>query len=127
MKKQVIVRQQKHTCYEERIYDTLTPNPISCFKLNGANVFAIKADNPNISPGENRIYTGVETMSNAFIMFDNYVPPESSPDNLNNSSTTISKKLINQGVDKYWTKSFPFEPRYSSVKREKYQSFNSDA
>ena len=114
----------KHACYEERIYDTLTPNPMACFKLNGASVFAIKAGNPNISPGESRVYSGVETMENAFIMFDNYVPPESSADNLNNSSTTISRKIINPGVDKFWTKSFPFEPRYSSVKREKQQNFN---
>lgn len=114
----------KHACYEERIYDTLTPNPMVCFKLNGASVFAIKAGNPNISPGESRVYSGVETMENAFIMFDNYVPPESSADNLNNSSTTISRKIINPGVDKFWTKSFPFEPRYSSVKREKQQNFN---
>jgi hypothetical protein len=30
-------------------------------------------------------------------------------------------------VDLHWTKSFPFEPRYSSVKRKKYQNFDVEA
>lgn len=115
------VKAAKHMCYEERIYDTLIPNPLVCFKLNGANVFAIKAVNPYISPGEDPIHTGVETLTNAFIMFDNYVPPENIPTNGIYRGITGS---INPGVDKHWTKSFPFEPRYSSIKREKQQSYN---
>ena len=111
----------KHTCYEERIYDTLTPNPMSCFKLNGASVFAMKSESPNVSPGEARIYTGIETMENAFIMFDNYVPPENIPTNGVYRGITGS---INLGVDRHWTRSFPFEPRYASVKREKQQKYN---
>jgi hypothetical protein len=114
-------RAAKHSCYEERIYDTLTPNAIKCFRLNGASVFAIKSGSPYVSPGEARIYTGVETMENAFIMFDNYVPPENIPANGVYRGITGS---INQGVDRYWTRSFPFEPRYSSVKREKQQNYN---
>jgi len=111
----------KHSCYEERIYDTLTPNVFDCFKTNGADVFAIRAASPYVSPGESRVYTGVETMNNAFIMFDNYVPTENIPANEIYRGITGS---INPGVDRYWTRSFPFEPRYSSVGREKQQNYN---
>ena len=111
----------KHACYEERIYDTLTPNPMACFKLNGASVFAMKSASPYGSPGEGRIYTGIETMENAFIMFDNYVPPENIPTDGIYRGITGS---INPGVDRHWTRSFPFEPRYASVKREKQQNYD---
>lgn len=114
-------RAAKFLCNEERIYDSLVPDPISCFKRNGADVFAIKGGSPYISPGEAIIYTGVETTRVAFIMFDNYVPSENIPANNIYRGITGS---INPGVDRHWTKSFPFEPRYSNVSRKKDQNYN---
>jgi len=106
-------RAAKHTCFDERIYDTLTPNPVSCFKRNGANLFAINSNGAQ-TPGLGLAYTAIDTNNNAFIMFDNYVPTQNS----------TSRKNFNPGVDRHWTKSFPFEPRYSGIKREKTQNFS---
>lgn len=125
-------RAAKHVCYEERIYDTLLPNPISCFKANGANVFALQAVNPysapaSITPPGAPVYSGVTLYDSAWIMFDNYVPPESalSLDVATGLTvSTTSRAMINPCVDVHWTKSFPFEPRYSSIKRDKKISFD---
>jgi len=119
-------RAAKHLCFEERIYDTLTPNPLSCFKANGANVFSLIGGaygSPGATPG----YAGVDIQKNAIIMFDNYIPPESALPmslHLGTSNSNTSQAMINPCVDVHWTKSFPFEPRYSSIKREKTQDFS---
>ena len=125
-------RAAKHVCYDERIYDTLVPNPISCFKANGANVFSLIGRNPYTNPGYsigagNSVYTGVNIISAAFIMFDNYVPPESALSLDVADGTTVattSRAMINPCVDVHWTKSFPFEPRYSSINRQRSITFD---
>ena len=100
------VRAAKHLCYEERIYDTLTPDPVQCFEKNGAYIFNIPPG-PS-SPGFTEGFSNVIN-SCAFMIFDFYMP------------STLPQRA---GVDLHWTKSFPFEPRYSSVERKKYQSFD---
>ncbi len=63
-------RAAKHLCYDERIYDTLVPNPVSCFKANGANVFTLRANNPYAGPASmtnGGVYTGVDLFESAFI------------------------------------------------------------
>jgi len=118
-------RAAKHLCFEERIYDTLTPNPLSCFKANGANVFSLIGGaygSPGATPG----YAGVDIQKNAIIMFDNYIPPEGAlpmSQHVGTLPTNTSKAMINPCVDVHWTKSFPFEPRYSAIKRELFQKF----
>jgi hypothetical protein len=118
-------RAAKFICQEERIYDTTLPNPLKCFNINGASVFATN-NNPYSTPGQRKDYTGVDTFGSAFIMFDTYVP-EDNIRFLPGGTETIWNGItgsINPGVDKHWTKTFPFEPRYSSIKREKYQNFS---
>lgn len=98
----------KHTCNDELIYDSLVPDPFTCFKINGANVFI-----SDEWPGESLAggyYNGIDIINNAFIMFD---APFHQPD-------------MNIGVDNHWTKSFPFEPRYDGVTRFKDLSFSPD-
>lgn len=107
-------RAAKHMCFGERIYDTLSPNPISCFKRNGANLFSPISDPLNAFPGMSGPYTGVDNVNPAFIMFDCYIPDE------NNNQ----RKNLNPIVDKHWTKSFPFEPRYSELQRQSKQTFS---
>lgn len=108
-------RAAKHVCYEERIYDTLSPNVLTCFKRNGARFFYPKSYTE--APGGWTIMAGYNTGvlwdSTAYIMLDNYVPPQNG-----------QRSNFNLGVDRYWTRSFPFEPRYSSVSREKKQVFS---
>jgi len=103
----------KHTCYEERIYDTLVPNPIPCFKINGASV---SMSSTSFSEGIGGGGFGAIDVENGLIMFDNHVPDQ-------NGNT----KNLNVAVDKHWTKSYPFEPRYSAVKRQKTINFNCEA
>jgi len=118
-------RAVKIICDQERIYDTLAPNPIACFKLNGANVFAIANGSPYVSPGNHIFTSGVDTMGPAWIMFDSYIPDENIQTLPNGTKVWNGiTGSINPGVDKHWTKSFPFEPRYSSVKRERSQNFS---
>jgi hypothetical protein len=115
----------KHVCYDERIYDTLVPNPISCFKANGANIFALKSQDPYSNPGATKVYAGVDLFSSSWIMFDNYVPDAFNTQNLTGSKyNNIPRSIVNPCVDVHWTKSFPFEPRYSSIKREKSIDFS---
>lgn len=120
-------RAAKHVCYEERIYDTLAPNPLSCFKANGANVFALRSENAYALPGATSGYAGVDIFNSALIMFDNYIPPETAlpmSSHIGTLQSNTSQAMINPCVDVHWTKSFPFEPRYSSIKREKTQDFS---
>ena len=105
----------KHYCYDERIYDTLTPDPLKCFKINGAEPFVLDDTTYTNGPGlSNSSLGGVQLQTNALIMFDNYTP--SYPGNRDN---------INLGVDRIWTRSFPFEPRYSTAQRQLLQKFDS--
>ena len=102
-------RAAKHICFSERIYDTLTPDPVKCFEINGAYVFYAR---PGVqAPGYRENITGVSN-SSAFMIFDFYMP-----------STLPQSK----GSDLHWTKSFPFEPRYSAQPRKKYQTFEVEA
>lgn len=101
----------KHLCYEERIYDTTVPDAVACFKRNGANIFASNTDfGEAIGVGA---LGSIAVTSNAFIMFDSYVP-------LQNGNT----KNLNVGVDRHWTKSYPFEPRYGDIQRQKFINFS---
>ncbi len=114
-------RAAKILCDQERIYDTLLPDPMACFKKNGASVFAI-TNTAYGAPGSDIQYGGVSTFENAFIMFDNYVPQENIVPLENEPSSNGFRGItgsINPGVDRHWTKSFPFEPRYSEVARQK--------
>lgn len=107
-------RAAKLPCYQERIYDTLLPDPITCFKLNGANLFLIvsgtanQAEVPGIGPN-----WGPDMWTNAFVIFNNYIP----------SGNSSNLRNLNTGVDRHWTKAFPYEPKYSSVQRQKTLSF----
>lgn len=103
-------RAAKHVCYEERILDTLAPDPVSCFKQNGANVFMLK---DSVSQAFGRGNVGGIQENLGFIMFDNYYP----------SGSNLRTRL-NPCVDRHWTKSFPFEPRYSKISRNYSQNFN---
>jgi len=105
------VRAAKHSCLEERIYDSMPPNALACFKRNNANIFVVKKD-ANEAPGYAPNNSGVDVFDNAFIMFDNFIP-----------SYGGTRDNFNTGVDKYWTRSFPFESRYSNVSREQTQNF----
>jgi len=107
-------RSAKHHCYEERIYDTLTPDPLKCFKVNGAQPFIVTGGY-NVEPAlASSTYSGVEIENTAIIMFDNYTPTYSG-----------NRDNFNPGVDRIWTRSFPFEPRYSNIKRQLTQKFTS--
>lgn len=103
----------KHTCYEERIYDTVLPDPISCFKINGAS---ISMSNATFTEGIAGAAFGGIDVNNGIIMFDNHVPDQ-------NGNT----KNLNVAVDRHWTKSYPFEPRYSAVYRQKKINFSCEA
>ena len=105
-------RTAKHSCLEERIYDSMPPNALSCFKRNNANVFVIDRTSDE-TPGHNPALSGVDAWTNGFLMFDSYIPPYAG-----------HRDNFNPGVDKYWTRSFPFEPRYADVNREKSQNFS---
>jgi hypothetical protein len=114
-------RTAKILCHEERIYDTLLPDPMVCFKKNGASIFAI-TNTTYGAPGSHIQNSGVSTLENAFIMFDNYVPQENIVPLENTPSSNGFRGItgsINPGVDRHWTKSFPFEPRYSKIARQK--------
>ena len=102
-------RAAKHTCFEERIFDTALPDPLACFKKNGADISSVarNADGPG-GGGPN----GINYFKNAIIMLDGHVP-----------DAHVGSPL-NVGIDKHWTKSYPFEPRYSQVRRLKTISFN---
>jgi hypothetical protein len=102
------VRAAKHFCYQERIYDTLTPEAISCFRKNGADIFCFVKDGDE-TPGGSIPLSGVDAWDNGFIIFDSYIPESGSN--------------FNAGVDRHWTRSFPFEPRYANVSRQKQQKF----
>lgn len=107
-------RAAKHHCYEERIYDTLSPDPLKCFKINGAQPLILTggyATEPGLSDSS---FGGAELQNNAIIMFDNYTP-----------SYAGNRDKLNPAVDRIWTRSFPFEPRYSNVKRQLTQKFTS--
>jgi len=105
-------RATKHSCLEERIYDSMPPDALSCFKRNNANVFVIERT-ADEAPGYSAGTSGVDIFLNGFLMFDSYIPPYSG-----------HRDNFNLGTDKYWTRSFPFEPRYADVKREKSQNFS---
>jgi len=106
-------RSQKHKCALERIYDTLTPDPISCFRINGADISILESlRNPSYSgPGDLNSATGVQIRSNALIMLDSAAPSGSRASNLN------------PAVDVDWTRSFPFEARYNNLQRKQTQQF----
>ncbi|NBO99915.1 MAG: hypothetical protein EBU90_07270 [Proteobacteria bacterium] len=102
-------RAAKHICFDERIFDTLVPNPLACFKQNGADIFSpFRNDGPGGgSPN------GINYVKNAIIMLDGYV-----------TSGSNVGSYLNVGIDRHWTKSYPFEPRYSQVQRLKTIYFN---
>ena len=105
----------KYNCSEERIYDTLPPDPIECFKINSGNIFYMYPSDDE-APGGGPTY-GIQNRDVGFIIFDNYIPPENTPG--------VNRPVnLNPGVDKHWTKSYPFEPRYSSIKRRRQLSFH---
>lgn len=101
----------KHICYEERIYDTLLPNPISCFKIDGAEP-AMLIGGYTANPGLGSVYSGAEVELNAILMFDNYT-----------RNTSYDRSVLNPIVDNTWTRAYPFEPNYSNVKRQLTQNF----
>jgi len=110
-------RAAKHICYEERIHDTLLPDPLSCFKINGAQPTVLSGtwrENPGFIP---RGYLGLTPSAidenNAFLMFDNL------------TDSTYPRSRLNSITDSTWTNSFPFEPRYSAIKRNINLNFNS--
>jgi hypothetical protein len=103
-------RAAKHTCYNERIYDTLAPDALSCFKRNGAEPFFFTGS-ANEIPGVG-VFSGLDSNNAGFIMFDNFIP-----------TSNGSRSNFNKGVDRNWTRSFPFEPRYSDVSRKSQQKF----
>jgi len=110
-------RAAKHSCFEERIYDTILPNVFSCFKLNGAQPTVLSgtySQNPAFIPPTTSLAPSAIDEKNAFLMFNNHTK---------NTSNIRSK--LNPIVDTTWTSSFPFEPKYSSVQRSLTQSFNS--
>jgi hypothetical protein len=104
-------RASKHSCYNERIYDTLAPDAIACFKRNGAEPFFMTGSS-NERPGHSSATSGVDNSDVGFIMFDNFVP-----------SVNGNRSNFNGSVDKKWTRSFPFEPRYLDVSRKSQQKF----
>lgn len=104
----------KHICSEERIYDTLLPEVFSCFKINGAHPTILTGtwdQNPAQIPSIPVAPTSIDE-NNAFLMFNNYT-----------TKTSYSRSKLNVIVDNTWTSSFPFEPRYSNVKRAFRQNF----
>lgn len=101
-------RTAKLTCKEERIYDSMPPHAWTCFKRNGAGVFI--CDDYTEAPGlpdypANGL--SLEFPSIGYLMFDNYV-----------THGSYGREVLNAGVDRHWTKSFPYEPRYSTVQRQ---------
>lgn len=107
-------RASRHVCHEERFYDTLAPNALYCFRRNGANLFYPMWYDEAPGGWDTGYNTGVEWSTAAYIMFDNYVPSQNG-----------QRSRFNLGVDRHWTRSFPFEPRYSEITREKQQDFSS--
>jgi hypothetical protein len=103
-------RASKHVCYDERIYDTITPDALACFKRNGAEPFFFTGSAVGI-PGVG-IFSGFDSNNVGFIMFDNFIP-----------TSNGNRSNFNRGVDRNWTRSFPFEPRYSDVSRKSQQKF----
>ena len=104
----------KHICSEERIYDTLLPEVFSCFKINGAHPTILTGtwdQNPAQIPSIPVAPTSIDE-NNAFLMFNNYT-----------TKTSYNRSKLNVIVDNTWTSSFPFEPRYSNVKRAFSQNF----
>jgi len=100
-------RAAKFKCDQERIYDSMTPDHFSCFKINGASPFIFNGNFRNV-PGFGSTY-GINENQCSFIMFDGHIPSE--------NNTAVEN--LNVGIDKRWTKSFPFEPRYNITKRQK--------
>ena len=101
-------RTAKLICEEERIYDSMPPHAWTCFKRNGANVFV--CDDPTEAPGYPQAPLnglGLEFPSVGYLMFDNYV-----------THGSYGREVLNAGVDRHWTKSFPYEPRYSTIQRQ---------
>lgn len=103
-------RASKHVCHDERIYDTITPDALACFKRNGAEPFFFTGSAVGI-PGVG-IFSGFDSNNVGFIMFDNFIP-----------TSNGNRSNFNRGVDRIWTRSFPFEPRYSDVSRKSQQKF----
>lgn len=106
-------RTAKFICQQEKIYDSLPPHAWQCFNANGANVFI--CDDYKEAPGypqppyppEPGFESGLDFPGVGYIMFDHYVqngPP--------------GRENLNVGVDRHWTKSFPYEPRYSGINRQ---------
>lgn len=102
-------RTAKFICNEERIYDSLVPDPIPCFKINGAKVFSANDSDRNEMIGSGH-FKGIDLKNNAFIMLNGYYPSHSND--------------LNIGIDNHWTKSYPFEPRYSRIARQQTINFS---
>lgn len=102
------VRAAKHICTSERYYDSLPPDFWACLKINGASICVV--DSWDQAPGYGEGYNGLKRENVGFIIFDNYLTQPGPSD---------GRVRLNRCVDRFWTKSFPYEPRYSEVKRQK--------
>lgn len=86
----------------ERYYDSMLPSIAACFKANGAGIFIIE---PSTGTLGQPLYMGDgKKIDNrmGFIWFD-----------------FKSKNTDNRLKDCNWSKSYPFEPRYNSISRQR--------
>ena len=105
-------RSAKLVCNQERIYDSMPPHAWQCFKSNGANVFVCDDYEeapgwPDPPPPPDPNGSGLDFPGVGYIMFDHYV-----------QNGSQGRENLNVGVDRHWTKSFPYEPRYSDINRQ---------
>lgn len=109
-------RTAKYTCYDERYYDSMPPDFWSCTKRNGANLF-VCLSSPG-APGQGHGTNGLQNSKKiGYLIFDNIV---------NVQGSFASRPKLNVGVDRHWTKSFPYEPKYNGISRQKKLNFFSD-
>jgi hypothetical protein len=112
------IRAAKHLCYEERIYDTLLPDPITCFKLNGAEPGILTGSfvqHPGLIATKQVVTprSAIDGKSIAILMFDNYT-----------KDSTRNRWVLNPIVDRRWMRAFPFEPRYSKIQKKATHNFS---
>ena len=90
-------------CFDssERYYDSCIPNLNACFKTFGSSIWSIDANISQFSP-----YANVMTSSVGYMFFDS-IEFDRSSDGFDNDPTTVNG----------WTRSFPYEARYSSARR----------
>jgi len=96
------VRTSQHIAQSERYWDSLMPSISECFNANGAGIFTVKSGSALF-----RLSDGDKVDSNVgYIWFDYSAQP-------------IAGNWPNQ-VDSTWNWSFPFEPRYSGIARQRF-------